>query len=73
LERENGKEISLTCYSLSSLLKEFNLATVSEFIPREKLLLDRLWKKESALSILRKKCRQNLKFVSDVEGNTLME
>jgi hypothetical protein len=26
-----------------------NLATVSEFTPREKLLYDRIWKKESEL------------------------
>jgi hypothetical protein len=42
LESEKGKEISLTYYSLSSLLKEMNLATVSEFTPREKLLYDRI-------------------------------
>jgi len=31
-----------------SLLRELNLATVSEFTPREKLLYDRIRKKESA-------------------------
>ena len=55
-----------------SLLRELNLATVSQFTPREKLLYDRI-RKESALCKLRTKCRQNMKFVSDVEVNTLTE
>jgi len=55
-----------------SLLRELNLAMVSEFTPREKLLYDRI-RKEGALCKFRKKCRQNLEFVSDVEVNTVME
>ena len=47
------------------------MATVSEFTPREKLLCDRIHKKESALCKLRRKCRRNFKFVSDDEVNTL--
>ena len=54
-----------------SLLRELNLATVSEFTPREKLLYDRIRKKESALCKLRRKCRRNIKLVSDDEVNTL--
>jgi hypothetical protein len=50
-----------------------NLATVSEFTPREKFLYDRIWKKEIELCKLGTKCRQNWKFVSDVEGNKFME
>jgi len=46
---------------------------VSQFTPREKLLYDRIRKKESALCKLRRKCRQNLEFVSDVQVNTVME
>jgi hypothetical protein len=42
-------------------------------MPREKLLYDKICKKVSALCKLRRKCRQNLKFVSDVVVNTLME
>jgi len=49
------------------------LAIVSEFTPREKLPYDMIHKKESVSCKLRKKCRQNLKFVSDVEVNTLMD
>jgi hypothetical protein len=49
------------------------LATVFQFTRREKLLYDKVWKKEIVLCKLRKKCRENSKFVSDVEGNTLME
>ena len=56
-----------------SLLRELNLATVSQFTPREKLLYDRIRKKQSALCKLRRKCRQNLKFVSDVEVNIVTE
>jgi hypothetical protein len=41
-----------------SLLRELNLATVSQFTPREKLLYDRIHK-ESALCKLRRMCRQN--------------
>ena len=47
------------------------MATVSQFTLR--LLYDKIRKKESALCKLRKKCRQNLKFVSDVEVDTLTE
>jgi len=54
-----------------SLLRELDLATVSEFTPREKLLYDRIRKKESALCKLRRKCRRNIKLVSDDEVNTL--
>jgi len=54
-----------------SLFKDFNLATVSEFTSREKPLYYRIQNKEGELCKLRKKCGQNLKFVSDVEG--LME
>jgi hypothetical protein len=49
------------------------LATVSEFTSRGKLLYNRIQNKGGELCKLRKKCRQNLKFVSYVEGNTLME
>jgi len=56
-----------------SLLRELNLATVSQFTPREKLLYDRIRKKESTLCKLRRKCRQNFKFVSDVEVNAVTE
>ena len=56
-----------------SLLRELNLATVSQFTMREKLLYDKIRKKETALCKLRKKCRQNLKFVSDVKVDTLTE
>jgi hypothetical protein len=56
-----------------SLLRELNLATVSQFTPREKLLYDTIRKKEGALGRLRSKCRQNLKCVSDVEVKTLTE
>ena len=52
---------------------ELNLPTVSQFTPREKLLYDKICKKESGLCILRRNCRRNLKFVSDVEVNTLTE
>ena len=48
------------------------MATVSQFTPREILLYDRI-RKESSLCKLRRKCRQNLKFVSDVEVNTVTE
>lgn len=37
------------------------------------MLYDKIRKKESALCKLRRKCRQNLKFVSDVGINTFME
>jgi len=56
-----------------SLLRELNLATGSQFTQREKLLYDRIRKKESALCKLRRKCRQSLEFVSDVEVNIVME
>jgi hypothetical protein len=56
-----------------SLLRELNLSTVSGFTPRGKLLYDKIRKKKSALCKLRRKCRQNLKFVSDGEVNTLTE
>jgi hypothetical protein len=49
------------------------LAIVSQFTPKEKLLYFKIWEKESVLCKLRRKCRQNLKFDSDVEVNTLME
>ena len=49
------------------------MATVSQFMLREILLTDKIHKKESSLCKLRRKCRQNLKFVSDVEVNTLTE
>jgi hypothetical protein len=48
------------------------LATVSELTPREKLPNGMIRKKESVRCKLRKKCQQNLKLVSDVEVNTLM-
>jgi hypothetical protein len=54
-------------------LWELNLATVSELTPREKLPYDMIHKKESVSCKLRKKYRQNLKFVSVVEVNTLMD
>jgi hypothetical protein len=69
----NSQNFSSKPRALDSLLKELNLATVSQFTPREKLLYDRIRNKESALCKLRKKCRQNLEFVSDVEGDSLME
>jgi hypothetical protein len=50
-----------------------DLATVSKLTPREKLPYDMICKKESVSCKLRKKCRQNLKFVSDVDVNTLMD
>jgi hypothetical protein len=37
------------------------------------VLYDGIQNKEGELCKFRKKCRQNLKFVSDVERNTLME
>ena len=40
---------------------------------REKFPYDMIRKKESVSCKLRKTCRQNLKFVSDVEVNTLMD
>ena len=40
---------------------------------REKFHYDKIWKKEVVLCNLRKNCQQNLKFVSDVEGNALLE
>jgi len=46
-----------------SLLRELNLARVSEFTPKEKLLYDKIRNKESALCKLRRKCRRNLKFM----------
>jgi len=49
------------------------LATVSQFTPREKLLYDRIHKKETVLCKLRRKYRQNVKFVSDVEVNAVTE
>jgi hypothetical protein len=49
------------------------LATVSQFTSREKLLYDSIQNKEGELCKLRKKCWHNLKFVTDVEGNTLIE
>jgi hypothetical protein len=55
-----------------SFLRELNLATLSELIPRKKLPYC-IRKKESVSCKLRKKCQQNLKFVSDVEVNTLMD
>jgi hypothetical protein len=54
-----------------SLLRELNLTTVSGFTPRGKLLYDKFRNKQSALCKLRRKCRQNFKFVSDEEVNTL--
>jgi hypothetical protein len=54
-----------------SLLIELDLASVSQFTPRGKMLYDRIWNKESALcNLLKKKHRQILKLVSYVEGNT---
>jgi len=44
-----------------SVLRELNLATLSQFTPREKLLYDKIRKKESALCKLRK-CRKNVKY-----------
>ena len=61
----NRPHPSLKPRARRSLLRELNLATVSQFTPREKLLYDRIRRKESALCKLRKKCRQNLKFVTE--------
>ena len=36
------------------------------------MLYDKICKKESALCKLRKKCRQNMKFVSDVEVDIIL-
>jgi hypothetical protein len=69
----NGQNSSSKPRARHSLLKDLNLATVSQLTPREKFLYDRIRNKESALCKLRKKYRQNLGFVSGVEGNTLME
>jgi hypothetical protein len=55
-----------------SFLWELNLAMVSELTPKEKLPYYLIPKKESLSCKLRKKCWQNLKFVFDVEVNTLM-
>ena len=55
-----------------TLLRELNFTTISQFMPREKLLYDKICK-ESALCKLRRKCWQNLKFVSDVEVDALTE
>jgi hypothetical protein len=63
----------LKCRARHSLLRELNLATVSKFTPRKKLHCDKIWKKGSELYKLRRKCRQTLKFVSDVGANTLVE
>jgi len=71
--RINRPNPSLKPRARHSLLRELNLATVTQFTPREKLLYDRICKKESVLCKLRKRCRQNLEFVSDVEVNTVME
>jgi hypothetical protein len=60
------------CRARHSLLRELNLATVSQFTPRKKLHYDKIWKKGSELYKLRKKCRQNLIFFY-VEANTLVE
>jgi hypothetical protein len=71
--RMNHPNPSLKPRARHSLLRELDLATVSEFTPREKLLYDKIRKKESALCKLRRKCRKNLKFISDVEVNALTE
>jgi hypothetical protein len=63
---------SLKCTARHSLLREFNLTTISVYA-KKKLHYDKVWKKGSALYKLRRRCRQNLKFVSDVEANTLVE
>jgi hypothetical protein len=55
------------------VLWELNLATVFELTPRKKLPYDMVCKKESVSCKLRKKCWQNLKFVSHLEVNTLMD
>jgi len=80
LNASDGEFRHINCPNTSSkprarhtLLRELNLAMVSQFTPREKLLYDRIRKKESAPCKLRRKCRQNLKFVSDVEVNAVME
>jgi hypothetical protein len=74
LNASDGEFRRINCPNPSSkprarhpLLRELNLATVSQFTPREKLLYDRICKKVSVLCKLRRKCRQNLKFVSVVE------
>jgi len=74
LNASNGEFRRVNCPNPSSkprerhsFLRELNLATVSQFTPREKLLYNGIRGKESALYKLRRKCRQNLKFVSDVE------
>jgi hypothetical protein len=69
----NRQNSSLKPRARHCLLRELNLCTVSQFTPREKLLYDKIRKKESALCKLRRKCRQNINFVSDVEVNTLTE
>jgi hypothetical protein len=56
-----------------SLLRELNSSTVSQFTPREKFLYDKIRNKESALCKLRRKCKENLNFGSDVEVNSLTE
>jgi hypothetical protein len=55
------------------VLWELNLTTVCELTPRKKLPYDMVCKKESVSCKLRKKCWQNLKLVSHVEVNTLMD
>ena len=69
--RNNRQNPSSKPIARHSLLRELNLATVSEFMPREKLLYDRIRKTESVLCKLRRKCRRNFKFVSDDEVDTL--
>ena len=79
LNASDGEFRHINCPDLSSkrrarhsLLMELNLATVSQFTPREKLLY-KICKKDSGLCTLRRNSRRNLKFVSDVEVNTLTE
>ena len=69
----NRPDLSSKPRARHSLLMELNLPTVSQFTPREKLLYDKICKKESGLCTLRRNGRRNLKFVSDVEVNTLTE
>jgi hypothetical protein len=80
LNASDGEFRHINCPNLSSkprarhsLLRKLNFATVSQFTWRKKFLYDKICKKESVLCKLRGKCRQNFKFVSDVEVNTLTE
>ena len=71
--RHQSPKSLLEAYSKTLSIKGIKFGHSISVYAEEKLFYDKILKMERALCKLRKKCRQNLKFVSDVEVDTLTE